>query len=113
MDKQHYTCVLVSDFNLQNFAGYLANDPEFPKIKAISTPFGQAVSTLLHQDSPCWQNAPDVAVIWTQPQSVSSAFNALLRYEPVALPKVLQQVDEYCSLLIRMSEWVKYAFVPS
>ncbi len=113
MDKQHYTCVLVSDFNLQNFAGYLANDPEFPKIKAITTPFGQAVSTLLHKDSPCWQNAPDGAVIWTQPQSVSSAFNALLRYESVTLPEVLQQVDEYSSLLVNMSGWVKYAFVPS
>jgi len=113
MAKQHYTCVLVSDFNLQNFAGYLANDPEFPNIRAISAPFGQAVSTLLHQDAACWQNAPDAAVIWTQPQSVSSVFNALLRYEPVALQKVLQQVDEYSSLLVSMSEWVKYAFVPS
>jgi FkbH-like protein len=113
MDKQHYTCVLVSDFNLQNFAGYVANDPEFPSIKAIAAPFGQAVSTLLHKDAPCWQNAPDAAVIWTQPQSVISAFNALLRYEQVPLQKLLQQVDDYCALLVDMSEWVKHAFVPT
>jgi FkbH-like protein len=113
MDKQQYTCVLVSDFNLQNFAGYVANDPEFPNLKAITAPFGQPVSTLLHKDLPCWQNTPDVAVIWTQPQSVISAFNALLRYEQVPVQKVFQQVDEYCSLLVGMSEWVKYAFVPS
>ncbi len=81
MDKQQYTCVLVSDFNLQNFTGYVANDPEFPAIKAISAPFGQPVSTLLHKDLPCWQNTPDVAVVWTQPQSVISDFNSLLRYE--------------------------------
>ncbi len=113
MDKQQYTCVLVSDFNLQNFAGYVANDPELPNLKAITAPFGQPVSTLLHKDLPCWQNTPDVAVIWTQPQSVISTFNALLRYEQVPVQKVLQQVDEYCSLLVSMSEWVKYAFVPS
>ena len=113
MNKQSYTWVLVSDFNLQNFAGYVANDSEFPKIKAISAPFGQPVSTLLHRDTPCWQNAPDVAVIWTQPQSVIPAFNALLRYEPVALQQVLQQVDEYASLLVNISAWVKYVFVPS
>ena len=113
MDKQQYTCVLVSDYNLQNFAGYVANDPEFPGIKAITTPFGQPVSTLLDKDLPCWQNTPDAAVIWTQPQSVISDFNALLRYEQVALQKVLQQVDEYSSLLVNMSAWVKYAFVPS
>ncbi|MGB5750724.1 MAG: HAD-IIIC family phosphatase [Desulfobacterales bacterium] len=113
MDKQQHTCVLVSDFNLQNFSGYLANDAEFPHIHAITAPIGQPVSTLLHQDAPCWQNTPDVAVIWTQPQAVIPDFNALLRYEQVRLPKVLQQVDEYSSLLVAMSEWVKYAFVPS
>ena len=113
MDKQHYTCVLVSDFNLQNFADYVANDPEFPTIKPIIAPFGQPVSTLLHKDLPCWQNTPDVAVVWTRPQSVISAFNSLLRYEQVTLQKVLQQVDEYCSLLVNMSDWVKYAFVPT
>jgi len=113
MDKQQHTCVLVSDFNLQNFAGYLANDPEFPNLKVITAPFGQPVSTLLHKDLPCWQNTPDVAVIWTRPQSVISGFNALLRYEQVPLQKVLQQVDEYSSMLVSMSEWVKCAFVPS
>ena len=113
MDKQQQSCLLVSDFNLQNFSGYLVNDPEFPPIKAISTPFGQPVSTLLHKDAPCWQNMPDVAVVWTQPQAVSAGFNDLLRYEQVRLPKVLQQVDEYSSLLVTMGEWVKYAFVPS
>ncbi len=113
MDKQQYTCVLVSDFNLQNFAGYVANDQEFPNIKAIATPFGQPVSTLLHKDLPCWQNTPDAAVIWTQPQSVISDFNALLRYEQVPLQRMLQQVDEYSSLLLNISKRVRYAFVPS
>ncbi len=113
MDKQPRTCVLVSDFNLQNFAGYLANDPEFPGIKPITAPFGQPAATLLNRDLPCWQNTPDVAVVWTRPQSVVAAFKDLLAYEPVPLQRVLQQVDEYCALLITMSERVKYALVPA
>ena len=113
MDKQQHTCVLVSDFNLQNFSGYLTNDPEFPRIHAITAPFGQTVSTLLRTDAPCWQNSPDVAVVWTQPQAVIPDFNTLLRYEQVRLQQVLQQVDEYSTLLVNMSERVKYAFVPS
>jgi len=113
MDKQPCTCVLVSDFNLQNFAGYVANDPEFPGIEPITAPFGQPVATLLNRELPCWRNTPDVALIWTRPQSVISVFNALLRYEPVPLQKVLQQVDDYSSLLINMSQWVRWAFVPS
>ena len=52
-------------------------------------------------------------MIWTQPQSVISAFNALLRYEQVPVREALQEVDEYCSLLVTMSERVRYAFVPS
>jgi HAD superfamily phosphatase (TIGR01681 family) len=113
MDEQPYTCVLVSDFNLQNFAGYIAADPEFPGVKPVTAPFGQPVASLLNRDLPCWQNTPDVAVIWTQPQSVVSAFKALLKYKPVPLQKMLQQVDEYCALLVNISERVKYAFVPS
>ncbi len=113
MDKQPYTCVLVSDFNLQNLAGYAANDPEFPNLKPISSPPGQPVPALLNKTAAHWQNTPDVAVIWTQPQSVISSFNALLKYEQVPLRATLQEVDEFCSLLVTMSEQVRYAFVPS
>ena len=77
MDKQSYTCVLVSDFNLQNFAGYLANDPEYPALKPVLAPFGQPAATLVNLELACWQNAPDVAVVWTRPQSVVPAFKSL------------------------------------
>ena len=113
MDKQTYTCVLVSDFNLQNFAGYAANDPEFPNLKPIAAPLGQPVPALLDKAASHWQDTPDVAVVWTQPQSVSSAFKALLAYEQVPVRQVLQEVDAYCALLAGMSERVRYAFVPS
>jgi FkbH-like protein len=113
MDKQSYTCVLVSDFNLQNFAGYLANDPAYPALKPVSAPFGQPTETLLNRELPCWQNAADVAVVWTRPQSVVPAFNRLLAYEQVSLQKVLQQVDDFCSLLLNLSGRVKYTLVPS
>ena len=113
MDKQIYTCVLVSDFNLQNFAGFAANDGEFPRIEPISASFGEPISVLIHPEQPCWQDAPDVALIWTQPQSVVPAFQALLRYEPVLLQTMLQQVDEYCRHLISAGERVKWVLVPS
>jgi FkbH-like protein len=110
---QSYTCILVSDFNLQNFSGYVANSPEFPCINPIDVPFGQPVATLLNQELPCWRNSPDVALVWTRPQSVIAEFDALLRYEPVSLKTVIQQVDEYSALLINMGQRVRFAFVPS
>ncbi len=113
MAKQSYTCVLASDFNLQNFAGYLTYDPEFPAMEAITTPYGQVASILMDNDAPCWQNEPDVALVWTRPESVSPQFNTLLKYEQIRLPEILQQVDEYCTLLISMSRRVKFTLVPS
>ncbi len=113
MDKQPYRIVLISDFNLQNFANYVANDPELPALKTVATPFGQPISTLIAENLPCWQYSPDVAVVWTQPQSVISDFNAALRYEQISLQQVLAQVDEYSSLLINMSKRVRHAFVPT
>jgi FkbH-like protein len=112
MEKQPFRCALVSDFNLQNFAGYVANDPEFPGIQPISAPFGQPAAALIDRDLPCWQNSPDVAVIWTQPQAVVPAFKALLNFKQVVLQKVLQEVDEYCALLANMSARVRFAVVP-
>lgn len=113
MDKQSYTCVLVSDFNLQNFAGYAAHDPEFPRLKPIAAPPGQPVPVLLDKAAPHWQKTADLAVIWTRPQSVIPAFNALLKYQQVPLREVLQEVDAYCSLLSNASACVRYVFVPS
>ena len=113
MDKQSYTCVLVSDFNLQNFAGYAANDPDFPDLKPVAAPLGQPVPVLLDTAAPHWQKAADLAVIWTRPQSVIPAFDALLRYEQVPVREVLQEVDAYGSLLSNVSRCVRYAFVPS
>ena len=113
MDKPTVTSVLISDFNLQNFSGYLANDPEIPGIKPISAPFGQPVSTLIDHKLPCWQKAPDIAVVWTRPQAVVPGVKGLLEYEQIPLQNVLQQVDEYCEHLISMSARVKYVFVPA
>jgi FkbH-like protein len=113
MDKQPVTCVLVSDFNLQNLAGYAANDPEFPSLKPVAAPLGQPLPALLDKAAPHWQNTPDLAVIWTQPQAVIPAFHALLAYEPVPVRQVLQEVDAYCSLLVNVSERVRHALVPT
>ena len=112
-NKRPLTCVLVSDFNLQNFAGLIANDPGLPQLKPIKTPYGQVVPLLLDADNPCWQENPDIAVVWTRPQTVVSSFNRLIQYQQIPLQDILDQVDEYASVLINMSAWVKYVFVPS
>jgi FkbH-like protein len=113
MDKQLHTCLLVSDFNLQNFAGYAASDPAPPAVDPIPAPPGEPLPALLDTAAAHWRDPADAAVIWTQPHSVSPAFNALLMYEPVPVREVLREVDAYCGLLAEASARVRFAFVPS
>lgn len=106
-------CVLVSDFNLRNLAGYAANDPEPPALEAVVASPGNPIPALLDPSAPHWEPRPDVAVIWTQPQSVSPAFGALLRYEPVPARQALEEVDEFCARVRPLSGRVRHVFVPT
>jgi hypothetical protein len=107
------TCVLVSDFNLRNFAGYAANDPEPPILKPMVAAPGDPLPALLDAAAPHWEPRPDAALIWTQPQSVSPAFAALLRCEPIDGRQALAEVDELCERLRAIGGRVGHAFVPS
>ena len=39
--------ILISDFNLDVFAGYLENDSQTPKIFPTITPFGQVAQVIM------------------------------------------------------------------
>jgi FkbH-like protein len=112
MDKQEYGCVLISDFNMSNLAGYIRNDSEFPIISVIAAPFGQVISVLMQRELECWQSNPDFAVVWTQPESVIKSFNHILNYKSASLEEIFREVDEYSSLLLNIRERVKFVFVP-
>ena len=64
-DKQQYKCILISDFNLQNFSGFLMNDDDSPGVDVQIAPYGQVTSILMQSDSACWQSTPDIAIVWT------------------------------------------------
>ncbi len=112
MDKQQYKCILISNFNVQNFAGYMNNDTEFPAVDAIPAPYGQVAPVLVQNDLECWQNDPDFAVIWTQPENIIESFNRMIGYENVLLKDILKEVDEYSSLLLNICSQVNFVFVP-
>ena len=111
-DKTPYPCVLVSDFNLQNFAGYAANDRDLPDLHPL-TPAPGPLPALLNPDAPHWRDTPEVALIWTRPESVSPAFAALLRYERPAVEAVLREVDDFCARVSAVSGRVRHVFVPA
>ncbi len=113
MNKNEYSCLIVSDFNADIFAAYLTNHDDFPSVNATVAPFGQVKQILMEENMKCWGRNPEIAVIWTQPQSVIESFNNILNYQNVSIDKVLNEVDEYSSLLVNLKNRVNLAFVPT
>ncbi len=112
MDKQKYGCLVISDFNMNNFAGFLDNDDESPAVSTTVTPFGQVIQVLMDEKFEYSQRNCDFAVIWTLPQGVIKSFNDVLNYQNVSIDVIYQEVDEFSSLLLKASVRVNYLFVP-
>ncbi|MGA1825068.1 MAG: HAD-IIIC family phosphatase [bacterium] len=113
MEKNEYQCLLLSDFTIDNLGGYLSTDKEYPKIKSIVAPFNQVSQILIDENSRYWKNYQDFLLIWTQPASVVKSFKEMIDFEIVSLKKILTEVDEYSSLLVKASKRVKSIFVPT
>lgn len=113
MNTTECKSLLISDFTTDILAGYLNNDPESPKVNAISAPYGQVFQVLADGNNSCWQEKPDVTLIWTRPESVIESFKHLISYQPVSIDKILGDVDAYCEALLKLRDRVKVALVPT
>jgi len=113
MNDQEYKCLLISDFNINNFAGYLNNDNDFPKVNATVAPFGHVIPALVDKNLECWHTRYDFAVIWTQPESVIQSFNHIFHYRNIQINNILKEVDEYSSVVMNIQNRVDFAFLPT
>ena len=113
MTESNSRCLLISDFNINNLAGYLRNGTDTPAMDVDVAPYGQIVSVLMDHNLPCWQKATDYAAVWTQPQSVISSFNQVLEFKQVSMGQIIAEVDQYCHWLSNLSDRVKCVFVPT
>jgi len=112
MNKEQYKCLLVSNFTIDNFSGYLNNDQDLPKVESTAVSLQQVIPVLANKDLECWKNNPYFTVVWTQPESVIESFNRIINYQTLPLEKILEEVDEYSSLLLNLSQRQKLLFVP-
>ena len=108
-----YKGILVSDFNLSNFASYLRNNTEDPPVEVSTTPFGQMMPILLDENADFWKNSPDFAVVWTQPEIAIPSFKDILDFRLVAEKKILEEVKEFATLISDISKKVRFVFVPT
>ena len=113
MNKQQFRCVLISDFNVDVFSGYLSNDEGFPLVETTIAPFGQVTQLLMREDLDYWKGDHDFALIWTRPEGVIKSFNDLLSYNTRSIEDILSEVDQFASLLLNVSKNARYVFVPT
>jgi FkbH-like protein len=107
------TCLTISDFNAGNFNAYLTNSEEMPGLRVVEAPFGQVHQLLLDDTADCWAEAPDVVVVWTQPQAVIQSLGRSLMFEEVLPEKLLQEVDQFADLLLSVGGRTKSVLVPT
>ncbi len=112
MPERKHRCLLISDFNVENFASLLRNDDSLPLVDATVGPFGQVAPLLLERSHECWSSNSDFAIVWTQPEGVVESFRLFLDCQGASLNRLLEEVDEYSSLLLSILDRVSFALVP-
>ena len=113
MTQEVHNGLLISDFNLQNLAGLLNNDPLGPPVKVKNAPYGQVMQLLSNPGHELWQEKYSFLLVWTSPESLVPLFNRALNYEQVNPNDLLDQVDEYCNLLLRIADKAGSILVPT
>ena len=113
MNEEKFKCVLISDFNVDIFSGYLSNDEALPVVDTTVTPFGQVAQILMQEDSEYWKGNPDFAVIWTRPEGIIKSFSDFLAYKNPSIKDILNEVDQFASLLLNICDKVQSVFIPT
>ena len=105
--------ILISDFNLDVFAGYLENDSQTPKIFPTITPFGQVAQVIMDKRMECWKHSYDLAIVWTRAEGVINSFQKAIDFNSVTIEQALEEVDVYSDSLLSLMDRVKILFVPA
>jgi FkbH-like protein len=106
-------CLIVTDFNPGNFAGYLANEEESPELEPLTGDYGQVIPLLTQPNLPAWQEQPEFAIVWTQPEKVIPSFQKLLDCHPISTAELFAEVDEYTAALLQAASRLKAVWVPN
>ena len=113
MRKDLVRAILISDFNLEIFAGYLEHDSQSPKTSPTIAPFGQVVQVMMDKSMECWKQSQDIAIVWTRPESVINSFHKALDFDLVTIEQALEEVDIYSDCLLSLMDRVKILLVPA
>jgi FkbH-like protein len=104
---------LVSDFNLDTFAGYLRNDSAEPEIECTVAPYGQITQALLDSTASIWKSPLDFAVVWSRPEAVLKSIAGLFNGDEANTDDIVSDVDVFCRNVAAARERSNVLFVPT
>ncbi len=113
MPNQNLQLLLVSDFTTDILRGYLSNSDQTPQVTVDSAPYGQFFQTLAGETEELKQPRYDAAVVWTQPASVIASFKLVLSFKPPSIDQIIDEVDQFCSLLLQFQDSAGTLLVPT
>jgi FkbH-like protein len=104
--------LLIADFTVDELAERLAQ-AEFDGLAVESeiAPFDTVVPSLMGLEQR--EHPPDVAVVWTRPERVSSSFAGLLEGRPARTEDVLAEVDAFAAVVTSHARGARFLFLPS
>lgn len=105
-------CLIISDFNTSNLKSNLSSGRAGPAMTVCEVDFGQVMPVLMDPFHPLWDPTPDILVVWTRPESVSSSFGRVLNGLPVADQDVLDEVTQFVDLLIARLQQSRTLMMP-
>jgi FkbH-like protein len=106
-------CALISDFTVDGLVPLLSSQSDPPAFETRSSPFGQVMQMLVDEHATPWSFQPDIAIVWTRPESVIESFGRLKDGQPVNLDQLLLEVDIFVNALKAAARRVTAVLVPS
>jgi FkbH-like protein len=96
--------LLISDFNLNNFAGYLRNAPDAKDWDVVVAPLGQVVQTLGDLPQTRGAKCEDSVFVWTRPEAVLPAISSLLQGLEGDDSALDAEVDDFARSLLHAAD---------
>jgi FkbH-like protein len=113
MNQPSLRCTVLSDFNASNFGALLRHDPNGPSLEVLETPYGSVMQMLTDPTRFLPEEKIDVAFVWTRLEAISPAFGRLLQGEGTNSDAVLEEVDNFASLILKLRGKARFVLVPS
>lgn len=105
-----HSIIVISDFNASNLAALLSRPGA---MQAQCAPYGQVMQCLLGAQQTSLPAGADIAVVWTTPEGVSSAYRRRLLNEGGSLEEVAGEARALGDALTRLPSHIRHILVPS